>query len=139
MPRIEALCVSEKKGERKHPVDSAVFLEKLGIEGDAHAGKWHRQVSLLSLEDIETVRSNGLPDIKPGDFAENVITSGLDINSFGLGTRLRLGRDVVLSITQIGKVCHSPCKIYRLTGDCIMPRVGLFAREHLSLIVKTTA
>ncbi len=131
MPRVEALCVSEAKGERKHAVDFAVFRSDHGIEGDAHAGPWHRQVSLLSKEDIEAVRRNGLPELAPGDFAENLILSGLDLTSFGLGTRLRLGRDVVLSITQIGKVCHSPCRIYQLTGDCIMPRVGLFARVEV--------
>ena len=96
MARVEALCISEKKGERKHPVDSAVFIAEHGIEGDAHAGKWHRQVSLLSLEDIESVRNSGLPDIGPGDFAENVILSGLDLASIGLGSRLCLGSDVEL-------------------------------------------
>jgi len=131
MPQVEALCISETTGERKHAVDSAVFRSDHGIEGDAHAGPWHRQVSLLSREDIETVRRNGLPELAPGDFAENIIVSGLDLASFGVGTRLRLGRDVVLSITQIGKVCHSPCRIYELTGDCIMPRVGLFARVEV--------
>lgn len=131
MPQVEALCISETRGERKHPVDLAVFRSDHGIEGDAHAGPWHRQVSLLSKEDIEVVRRNGLPDVVPGDFAENVILSGLELASFGLGTRLRLGRDVVLSITQIGKACHAPCRIYQLTGDCIMPRVGLFARVEV--------
>ena len=128
MAQIEALCISKKKGERKHPVGSAVFRTDYGIEDDAHAGPWHRQVSILSLEDIEDLRKKGLPDIKHGDFAENVVLSGLDITTYGLGTRLRIGKDVVLSITQIGKVCHSPCRIYRMTGDCIMPRQGLFAR-----------
>ena len=128
MPQVEALCIGKKKGERKHPVNSAVFRTNYGIEDDAHAGSWHRQVSILSLEDIEIVRKNGLPDIKPGDFAENFILSGLDITTYGLGTRLRLGKEVVLSVTQIGKVCHSPCRIYRMAGDCIMPRLGLFAR-----------
>ncbi len=127
-PQAEALCVGETRGERKHAVDSAVFRAGHGIEGDAHAGLWHRQVSLLSAENIEAVRQDGLPDVAPGDFAENVILSGLDLTSFGLGTRLRLGRNVVLSITQIGKVCHSRCRISELSGDCIMPRVGLFAR-----------
>jgi len=131
MPQVEALCVSETRGERKHLVDSAVFRSDHGIEGDAHAGPWHRQVSLLSSEDIEAVRRGGLPDISPGDFAENIILSGLDLTPFGLGTRLRLGRDVVLSITQIGKACHSPCRIYKLTGDCMMPRLGLFARVEV--------
>ncbi len=128
MPRIESLCVSEARGERKRAVDSVVFRADRGLEGDAHAGPWHRQVSLLSTEHIEDARRNGLPDLAPGDFAENIILSGLDLSSLGLGTRLRLGREVVLSITQIGKVCHTPCRIYEAVGDCIMPRAGLFAR-----------
>ena len=136
MPVVDSLCVSEKKGERKHPVDSAMISRNHGIEGDAHAGSWHRQVSILSRSDIETVRNNGLPDIKPGDFAENVILSGLDLSSFGLGTRLRLGDDAELSITQIGKVCHTPCRIYHITGDCIMPKLGLFARVEKGGMVR---
>lgn len=128
MPKIEALCVSGSKGERKRPVETVVFQAGHGIEGDAHAGAWHRQVSLLAHEDIERVRRNGLPDVARGDFAENVVVSGLDLSSFGLGSRVRLGESAVLSITQLGKVCHSPCRIYHLTGDCIMPRLGLFAR-----------
>lgn len=131
MPLVEALCIGENKGERKHPVDFAVFRSNHGIEGDAHAGPWHRQVSLLSHEDIETVRLAGLPDVSPGDFAENIVLSGLNLTSLGLGTRLRVGPDVVLSVTQIGKACRSPCRIYELTGDCIMPRVGLFARVEV--------
>lgn len=128
MPKIEALCVSEKKGDRKRPVESAVFRTGYGIEGDAHAGAWHRQISILALEDIEESRRNGLADIAPGDFAENIVISGLDLECCGLGTRLRLGADAVVTITQIGKVCHTPCRIFHLTGDCIMPRLGLFAR-----------
>lgn len=127
MPRVEALCTSEKKGEPKSPVEAVTFRADYGIEGDAHAGDWHRQVSLLAAADIATVRQK-LPEVKPGAFAENVILSGADINTFGLGTRLRLGSEVVLSVSQIGKVCHSPCAIGRATGDCIMPRLGLFAR-----------
>ncbi len=127
MGRIEAICVSEKKGQRKSPVKSAVLIANDGIETDAHAGAGHRQVSILAADDIETVRKD-LPDIGPGDFAENLIVSGLDLGSLGLGTRLRLGGEAVLSITQIGKVCHTPCRIGELTGDCIMPRLGLFAR-----------
>jgi molybdopterin adenylyltransferase len=137
MPRVEAVCVSERKGERKHPVDSAVFRPDHGIEGDAHAGPWHRQVSVLAAEDIETVRREGLPELTWGDFAENLILSGLDLASLGLGSRLRLGRDAVLSITQIGKACHSPCRIYQVTGDCIMPRAGLFARVEVGGSVRT--
>lgn len=127
MGRIEAICVSDEKGQRKTPVESAVFGADHGIESDAHAGSWHRQVSLLAAEDIQTVRDK-LPGIKPGDFAENIILAGLDLALLGLGSQLRLGSEAVLSITQIGKVCHTPCRIFHLTGDCIMPRQGLFAR-----------
>ncbi len=127
MPKVEAICTSEKKGEPKRPREAAVFLADRGIEGDAHAGPWHRQVSLLAAEDIETVRRT-LPDVGPGAFAENVVASGIDLAALGLGSRLRLGAEVLVSITQIGKVCHSLCAIGRLTGDCIMPRLGLFAR-----------
>jgi molybdenum cofactor synthesis domain-containing protein len=127
MARVEALCTSAAKGDRKKPAASAVFRAGHGIEGDAHAGPWHRQVSLLAAEDIAAVRKS-LGDLAPGDFAENVIVSGLDLAGMGLGTRLWLGQDVVLSITQIGKVCHAPCRIAKLTGDCLMPRAGLFAR-----------
>jgi molybdenum cofactor synthesis domain-containing protein len=99
-----------------------------GIEGDAHAGDWHRQVSILAMEDIAAMRAKGLPDLASGDFAENVVISGVDLSSLGLGTQIRLGNDAVVSLTQIGKTCHSRCAIYYLSGDCIMPRLGLFAR-----------
>ena len=127
MGKIEAICVSEKKGERKTPVESVSVRADFGIVSDAHGGSWHRQISLLAAEDIATVREK-LPDIKPGDFAENIIVSGVDLAAMGLGSRLRIGKDVQLSITQLGKVCHTPCQIYHQTGDCIMPRLGLFAR-----------
>ena len=132
MAKVDALCVSDNKGEQKHPVAAAVFRAGYGIEGDAHAGDWHRQVSLLSAADIETVRRQGLPDLAAGAFAENMIISGLDLAAMGLGTRLRLGDEVILSVTQIGKVCHAPCRIQELTGDCIMPRSGLFTRVEAS-------
>ena len=128
MGTVKALCISDNKGEQKKPVESAVFRADYGIESDAHAADWHRQVSLLLDSDIESIRAKGLDDVSDGDFAENVILSGVDLNSFGLGTRLRLGEDVVLSISQIGKVCHTPCRIFYLAGDCIMPRLGVFAR-----------
>lgn len=136
MALVEALCVSETRGQRKRAVSSAKVCAGHGIEGDAHAGPWHRQVSILSQEDIEAVRRNGLPDLAPGDFAENIILSGLDLTSLGVGTRLRLGAEVVLSITQIGKACHSPCRMSRLTGDCIVPKVGLFARVEVGGTVR---
>ena len=128
MGTVKALCISDNKGEQKKPVESAIFRADFGIESDAHAGDWHRQVSLLLDSDIESVRTKGLDNLSDGAFAENVIVSGVDINSLGLGTRLRLGKDVVMSISQIGKTCHTPCRIFYLAGDCIMPRLGLFAR-----------
>ncbi len=131
MAKIESICISEDKGQRKRPVATATFVAGHGIQGDAHAAAWHRQISLLAAEDIQQVRRDKLPDLAPGDFAENVILSGIDLESLGLGSRLRLGLDVDISITQIGKACHSPCQIQRLTGDCIMPRRGLFARVQI--------
>lgn len=124
---LKAICISERKGLQKSAVDSAVLRENHGIEGDAHAGNWHRQVSLLALEDIDGMRAKGL-DLDDGDFGENLIVSGLDVGALGLGSRLRIGSDVELSITQIGKVCHDHCAIYAKAGDCIMPRRGMFAR-----------
>jgi len=127
MGRVEAICVSERKGEKKSPQPSARFVAGHGIEGDAHAGPWHRQVSLLAAEDIETARQRGLPDLKSGDFAENLVVSGVDLGALGLGSRLRLGGETDLTVTQLGKVCHHRCQIYYQTGDCIMPRLGVFA------------
>ena len=127
MGAVEAICTSEVRGVPKRAVEQARFRADGGIDGDAHAGDGHRQVSLLAAEDIRGVRA-ALPDIQPGAFAENVVVSGLDLAALGLGSRVRLGRDVVLAVTQIGKVCHAPCRIGELTGDCLMPRLGLFAR-----------
>jgi len=128
MGKLEAICVSAKKGERKSPVLSARFVTNHGIEGDAHACDWHRQVSLLALEDVEEMRKKGLPGLKSGDFAENLVVSDVALATLGLGSRLRLGKEVLVSITQLGKVCHARCAIYDQTGDCIMPRLGLFGR-----------
>ena len=136
MAKIEALCVSEKKGEPKRPVAAAEFRRDHGIVGDAHAGPWHRQVSLLAAEDVDAARAK-LPDLRPGDFAENVLLGGVDLRLLGLGSRLRLGGEVVLSVTQIGKVCHAPCRIGQALGDCIMPRRGLFARVEAGGRVST--
>ncbi len=127
MGKVEAVCVSERKGVQKTAVGSVTFRENHGVEGDAHAGDWHRQTSLLDAKDVATAREK-LPDIAPGAFGENVVVSGLDLAACGLGTRLRLGGAVDLRISQIGKTCHTPCAIGRITGDCIMPRLGIFAR-----------
>ncbi len=126
--RVEAICISEAKGGPKRPVARAAFVAGHGIEGDAHAGGWHRQVSLLSFEEAAEWRRR-LPELQPGAFAENVLVSGLDFDSLGLGSRLRLGDEVELEITQIGKECHGHrCTVFERLGDCLMPRRGLFAR-----------
>ncbi|MFB3890563.1 MAG: molybdenum cofactor synthesis domain-containing protein [Phycisphaerae bacterium] len=127
MGKVESLCIGIQKGQPKSPVQTAEFRAGHGIVGDAHAGDWHRQVSVLDAADIASARQK-LPDIKPGDFAENVVLSGLDLSALGLGSRIRLGGGVILRVSQIGKVCHAPCRIGQITGDCIMPRAGLFAR-----------
>ncbi|MGB9866634.1 MAG: MOSC domain-containing protein [Bacillota bacterium] len=124
--KVVAVCISAKKGEPKRDVGEAMAIEGFGLQGDAHAGGWHRQVSLLALEDIELMRSKGFK-VGPGDFAENVTVEGLDLSALKPGMRVTIGR-VELEVTQIGKECHSGCAVFKLTGDCIMPRKGIFAR-----------
>ena len=124
---IVSIAVSQKKGTRKSTVDEALLIENHGIEGDAHAGEWHRQVSFLASESIEKSRAQGL-DVTFGDFAENIATSGIDWLNVPVGTKARLGDSVWVEITQIGKECHNKCAIYYQAGDCIMPREGIFAR-----------
>ncbi|MDR3727525.1 MAG: molybdopterin-binding protein [Terracidiphilus sp.] len=120
------VCISAKKGIAKHEVPSISVLVEHGVDGDAHAGDWHRQISLLAHTDIEFMRAKGL-NLKPGAFGENLVIDGLDCDELGVGSQLRIG-PVLLELTQIGKVCHTRCAIYYTTGDCIMPRAGLFAR-----------
>ena len=128
MAHVEAVCLSRKKGIVKKEKPQVIVLENWGIEGDAHAGDWHRQVSLLAGESIDNVKEI-LPTLKNGAFAENIITRGIDLNTLQIGDRLQVGGQVVLEITQIGKECHnSGCAIKKATGDCIMPREGIFAR-----------
>lgn len=128
MAHVEAVCLSHKKGIVKKEQSQVEVRENWGIEGDAHAGKWHRQVSLLAGESIDGVKDI-LPTIKNGAFAENIITRGIDLSSLKIGDRLQIGDTVILEITQIGKECHnSGCAIKKATGDCIMPREGIFAR-----------
>jgi len=126
--KVEAICTSQRKGIPKTVVSTAQLRRDHGIEGDAHAGPGHRQVSLLAHEQIEAFKLSGHIDLRSGDFAENLVLSGLDLSSLGLGSRIRVGTDAILTITQLGKRCHQRCAIYGKTGDCIMPRVGLFAR-----------
>lgn len=126
MGEIVAICISKKRGTQKHPVESAVIKEGWGIEGDAHGGNWHRQISLLSYEKIEVFRRKGAK-VDPGAFGENLIVRGIDFSSLPVGTCFRIG-EVLLELTQIGKECHSHCQIYEKMGECIMPREGVFAR-----------
>lgn len=125
MGKIRAICLSEEKGTQKHPVRAAEFIADWGIKGDAHAGKWHRQVSLLSHDKIEDFRKKGA-DIDDGAFGENLVVDGFDFSSLPIGTRFRC-KDVILEMTQIGKECHHGCVIFQQMGDCIMPREGVFA------------
>ncbi len=128
MASIEAICISKKKGMVKRPVESASFQEGFGIEGDAHGGDWHRQVSLLAGESIDVVKEK-LPSLKDGAFAENIITRGLALSSVVVGDSIQIGSDILLEITQIGKKCHNDgCVIKKATGDCIMPKEGIFAK-----------
>lgn len=126
MATIVSLNISIAKGTGKNPVDEVTVRPDHGIEQDAHAGDWHRQISLLAMESIERMNQQG-HDLKPGSFAENITTRGLDLPSLPIGTRLVSG-EVELEITQIGKKCHAKCNIHKLTGDCIMPKEGVFAK-----------
>lgn len=125
MGKIIGICISEKRGTAKHEVETAKLVEDWGIEGDAHAGHWHRQVSLLSYEKIEAFRAKGA-DIPLGAFGENLIVEGYDFRNLPVGTRFSCG-DALLEMTQIGKECHSHCEIFKRMGECIMPREGVFA------------
>lgn len=124
---VRSVNISAKKGGRKKPVESGeiTLVEQRGVDGDGHAGDWHRQVSLLAWESVQKAQASGL-DVKEGDFAENITTEGIDLLRFPLGTQLRIGDDVVLETSQIGKVCHAKCAVYHLAGDCIFPREGVF-------------
>lgn len=126
MGTITAVCISERKGTAKRPVDSARLVENHGLEHDAHAGNWHRQVSLLSRERIEAFKKRGAV-VTYGDFGENLVVEGIDFASLPVRTRLTVG-NIVLEVTQIGKECHTRCAIYHTMGECIMPTQGVFAK-----------
>lgn len=126
MTKIVAVCTSAEKGQRKNNVGESVLIKNLGLEGDAHAGFAHRQVSLLAEESIAKMTAKGL-DVGPGDFAENLTTTGIDLVGLPIGTRLQAGPEAILRVTQIGKECHDRCAIYYQAGDCVMPREGIFA------------
>ena len=122
---VLAVCISEQKGTRKHPVPSVVLKEDHGIIGDAHAGAWHRQISLLADESVDKMRAKGAV-LNAGDFAENILTMGIDLKNLPVGTKMIIG-ETELKVTQIGKECHSDCEIRKLTGQCVMPTEGIFA------------
>ena len=126
MGNVLAVCISERKGTEKKNIGSARFIEDWGIENDSHAGKWHRQVSLLSHDKIEAFRAKGA-DVIDGAFGENLVVSGIDFRALPVGTHL-VCNNVELEMTQIGKECHSGCAIYQKIGECIMPREGVFAK-----------
>ena len=125
MAEVIAVCIIEKKGTVKHPVPHIDVRTHHGIVGDAHAGDWHRQISLLADESVDTMRAMGLT-LAPGAFAENVLTRGIELKTLPVGTRLRAGQ-ALLEVTQIGKECHSDCEIKKTAGKCVMPTEGIFA------------
>jgi len=124
---IKAISISKDRGTRKFNVPAAELKVSFGIEGDAHAGNWHRQVSLLAEESIEKMKAKGA-NVAEGDFAENITTEGIDLQSLTIGSKLRLGPQAEVEITQFGKECHTRCEIFQQVGDCIMPREGVFAK-----------
>ncbi len=124
--KILAVNISRKKGEQKVTIDTGLLIENHGLDGDAHAGKWHRQVSLLANEDIDTMRNRGV-SLDYGDFAENITTEGIDLAALPLSSRIYIG-NAILEVTQIGKKCHHGCQIFQIVGDCVMPRKGIFAK-----------
>ncbi len=124
--KVLAVNISEDKGTKKTNVGSCTLLKDFGLKGDAHGGPWHRQVSLLANESIEKMKAMGL-NVGFGDFAENITTEGIDLINLPIGTEIRIGKSVVLRVTQIGKECHERCAIYYQAGDCVMPKEGIFA------------
>lgn len=125
--KIKAISTSKRKGIAKSNVASAKLVENWGIEGDAHAGNWHRQISFLAMESIDKMKVT-LPKLKPGMFAENITTEFIDIPNLKIGTRVKIGKNAELEITQIGKECHDKCAIYVKVGNCVMPTEGIFGK-----------
>ena len=124
--KIISVNISADKGEKKHNIDKCMLKEGHGLTEDAHAGPWHRQVSLLAAESIKKIKDKGL-DVHAGDFAENLTTEGIDLPTLPIGTKLKVGKGIIMKVTQIGKECHTRCNIFYQVGDCVMPREGIFA------------
>ncbi len=133
--KVLSVCISSEKGTKKKEVNSARLIPDWGIEGDAHADSGPRQVSFLSIEEINKMKRL-IPDLMPGDFAENIITPGIELDKVKIGDRIIIGRGIVLEVSQIGKECHSGCEIQKLTGNCIMPKKGIFAKVLRGGVVK---
>lgn len=132
---VKAVCLSREKGVAKEEQGEGLLIAGHGLEGDAHAGPWHRQVSLLAQESVDKMIAKGL-ELHPGDFGENLTTEGLELPTLPIGTRLQVGEEALLEVTQIGKKCHHGCAIYQQVGDCIMPREGIFTRVLIGGKVK---
>lgn len=133
--RVVAINISEKKGIPKVTIPEGNFIEEFGLEGDAHGGKWHRQVSLLGMESIDKMKAIGIQGLCTGKFAENLTTEGIVLYELPVGTKLKIG-DTIQEVTQIGKECHQKCAIYHTVGDCVMPKEGIFTRVLKGGIVK---
>jgi len=127
MPSVVAINISNKKGITKQSINEANFIENFGIEGDAHGGNWHRQVSLLGQESIDKIKAMGMNDLDSGSFAENITTEGIELYNLPIGTKLAIG-ETIQEVTQIGKECHQRCAIFHTVGDCVMPREGIFTK-----------
>jgi len=127
MARVVAVNISERKGVPKKTIEAGELIENFGLKGDAHAGNWHRQVSLLGQESIDKMKALGIKGLCTGKFAENITTEGIELYSLKVGTRLKIG-DALLEVTQIGKECYQKCAIYHQVGECVMPKEGIFAR-----------
>ena len=135
MGKVVAVCSSERKGSSKQIKSEINIIENFGIEGDAHAGNWHRQISLLSFEEIENFRKKGV-NVAFGDCGENIVVSGLDMKKLKIGDIIK-NKDITLTVTQIGKECHNHCSIYYSVGECIMPKYGIFTRVLQGGTLKT--
>ncbi len=134
--KVVSINTSDKKGMRKKPVNNVIIKENFGIEGDAHASeKWHRQISLLALESIKKMQLKGL-NVKSGDFAENITTEGINLPGLPVGTKMSIGENVEVEVSQIGKICHTRCAIYTQAGDCVMPKEGIFAKILKGGVIK---
>jgi len=125
--KVVAVCLSDKKGIKKTSIGQGYLKEDFGLQGDAHGGDWHRQLSLLATESVDKMKALGLSDLKSGDFAENITTEGLNLHNLPIGTKMRIG-EALVEVTQIGKECHHGCAIFQQVGKCIMPTEGIFVK-----------